>query len=651
MVTKEDLPRLFSLLNDTSRPEEVALVQNAIVTAINQYEKEDRKANLVLEQLNNAPEARKSRYFALLANIGGDQALNAVSSAFKNGNQTTKAAAIKALSSWSDASAAKILLKISEEGNGDFKDEALEGYIQAISQSNYPDAQKLLLFRKAMDVAEIKHKKAILKEIRDLKTFPTLVFAGRFLGNQELKKEAALTVMNIAISNNFHGELVKNLLKKAMPVLEGRDAEYQKKAILIFIDEMPEGKGFVALFNGEDLSGWKGLVGNPISRAKMDEDELREKQKKADEEMRQSWKVEDGELTFTGEGSNIVTQKKYGDFEMFVDWKIYDDGQQNGDAGIYLRGTPQVQIWDTSRVDVGAQVGSGGLYNNQKNPSDPLVVADNPLGEWNTFHIIMKGDRVTVFLNGQLVTDNMVLENYWDRSLPIFPEGQIELQAHGSRIGYRDIYIREIPRQESYKLSAEEKEAGFKVLFDGTNMHHWMGNKKDYVIEDGKMVVREPKFGNGGNLYTKKEYDDFIFRFEFKLTPGANNGLGIRAPLEGDAAYKGIELQILDNTAEIYENLEEYQYHGSIYGIAPAKRGFLKPVGEWNYQEVIVDGPNIKVNLNGTTILDADISEAIKNGTLDGKDHPGLKREKGHIGFLGHGSEVWFRNIRIKELD
>ncbi|MFD2147032.1 3-keto-disaccharide hydrolase [Mucilaginibacter antarcticus] len=151
-------------------------------------------------------------------------------------------------------------------------------------------------------------------------------------------------------------------------------------------------------------------------------------------------------------------------------------------------------------------------------------------------------------------------------------------------------------------------------------------------------------------MYTKEEFSDFVFRFEFKLTPGANNGLGIRAPLTGDAAYTGMELQILDNEHPMHKDLHVYQYHGSIYGTAAAKRGYLKLTGEWNYEEVIVNGPKIKVILNGTTILDADITDARKNGTLDKKEHPGLQRDSGHIAFLGHGSDVEFRNIRIKDL-
>jgi hypothetical protein len=337
---------------------------------------------------------------------------------------------------------------------------------------------------------------------------------------------------------------------------------------------------------------------------------------------------------------------------MYVDWKIIDDHKGQGDAGIYLRGSPQVQIWDTTRHSAGAQVGSGGLYNNQVHESKPLKVADNKLDEWNTFHIIMKADRVTVYLNGQLVTDNVILENYWDRKQPIFPIEQIELQAHGSPVAYRDLYVKELPQPKPFELSDEEKKDGFKVLFDGTNMFNWIGNTVDYTTEDGNLVIHpRPGKGNGGNLYTKQEYSDFVFRFEFKLTPGANNGLGIRAPLEGDAAYTGMELQILDNEAPQYKDLHVYQYHGSVYGTIPAKRGYLKPVGEWNYEEVIVKGPKIKVILNGTVINDADITEARKNGAADGKPHPGLQRDSGHIGFLGHGDVVYFRNIRVKDLN
>lgn len=204
--------------------------------------------------------------------------------------------------------------------------------------------------------------------------------------------------------------------------------------------------------------------------------------------------------------------------------------------------------------------------------------------------------------------------------------------------------------KDRYQLSAAEKAEGFKVLFDGTDLSQWTGNTTDYVVEDGDLVIY-PDRGGKGDLFTKEEFNDFVFRFEFQLTPGANNGLGIRAPLEGTAAYEGIELQILDNDADVYKKLEPYQYHGSVYGVMPAKRGYLKPIEEWNYQEVHVKGNQIKVTLNGHVILDGDITNAIRNGTMDQKKHPGLSRRSGHIAFLGHGTVVRFRNVRVKELD
>ncbi len=204
--------------------------------------------------------------------------------------------------------------------------------------------------------------------------------------------------------------------------------------------------GFTAAFNGKDLSGWKGLLDpkkkldNPINRAKLSPDELKAAQAEADENMRANWRVENGTLVFSGKGRSLATDKPYADFEMWVDWKI----EEKGDSGIYVRGTPQIQIWDTNLKN-GAHVGSGGLFNNQKNPAIPLKKADKPVGQWNTFFIRMVGDKVTVYLNGELVTDNVVLENYWDRTQPIFPKEQIELQNHGNTLYFKNIYLRELP--------------------------------------------------------------------------------------------------------------------------------------------------------------------------------------------------------------
>lgn len=203
--------------------------------------------------------------------------------------------------------------------------------------------------------------------------------------------------------------------------------------------------------------------------------------------------------------------------------------------------------------------------------------------------------------------------------------------------------------RDRFSLSAEEKKAGYEILFDGKDMLRWTSNTDEYKIEDG-CIVMQPADGHG-NLYTKKEYDNFILRFEFLLTPEANSGLGLRHKMiTTKSGYDGMELQILDNSAPIYANLKPYQYHGSLYGWVPAKRGYLKPAGEWNYQEVIAEGSKIKIILNGTTILDTDIQEAVKD-VPENKIPKSLLYKKGHIAFLGHNSVVKFRNIRIKELD
>lgn len=196
------------------------------------------------------------------------------------------------------------------------------------------------------------------------------------------------------------------------------------------------------------------------------------------------------------------------------------------------------------------------------------------------------------------------------------------------------------------RVAAPQTGDAFHKIFNGTDLSGWQGDTSGYTVANGELQCT-PK---GKNLWTTHRYGDFHLRFDFKLSPGANNGLGIRMPAEGDAAYAGMELQILDDGDPQYAKLQPWQYHGSIYGVVAAKRGSLKPVGEWNTQEVIVRGSRVKVVLNGTTIVDADVQPLADGGTPDGKDHPGLRRQSGFIGFLGHGHSVWFKNIELKEL-
>ncbi len=220
--------------------------------------------------------------------------------------------------------------------------------------------------------------------------------------------------------------------------------------------------GFRALFNGVDLKGWKGLAHKKApERRALKGAALRAAQAEADDNMREHWRVVEGVLTYDGKGRSLSTTKNYGDFEIYVDWKI----PPGADSGIYLRGTPQIQIWDPwdarTKKDLpldtpedwvvayrnGRNLGSGGLWNNKRHRNSPLVLADNKPGEWNTFLIRMVGEKVTIYLNGKLIVDQVVLENYWDkeRNAPVYRSDQIELQHHGSPLYFKNIYLRELP--------------------------------------------------------------------------------------------------------------------------------------------------------------------------------------------------------------
>ena len=653
LAGQNDQTKVFELLKSASDPAITEDLQSALVTAALKNPDAEKRSDYLLSEISSKGigyDNLKIKVIPVLAKTGGREALKLVSKEFNGENSSLREACFNAMINWCDYSASSSLYTICASGNKSYEKSAFDGYLRQVRSAPLTDDQKLLLYRKIMPYAlNDEQKNKLLSETGRLKTYPALFFVAGYIDNESTSAEAARAAMGIAMpvsgsATGLYGTLVREILKKATLKLKGAESDYEKEMISKYLVSMPADEGFVPMFNGKDLTGWQGLVENPVARAKMKPDVLAKKQAEANKKVPLNWSVRDGMIWFTGTGDNLCSIKEYGDFEMYVDWKI----SKEGDSGMYLRGSPQVQIWDTSRVDVGAQVGSGGLYNNQKNQSKPLKVADNPVGDWNTFRILMIGEKVSVWLNGELVVDNVTLENYWDRNIPIFPKGAIELQAHGTDLAFRDIYIREISEKE-FNLTPEEKSEGFVAIFNGRNLDNWVGNKSSYVVEDGNIVVK-PGDGSGGNLYTDKEYSDFVIRFEFLLTPGANNGLGIRAPLTGDAAYVGMELQILDDTAPVYADLQPYQYHGSVYGVIPSKKGHQKPVGEWNYEEVRIQGTKITITLNGAVIVDGDIAGPRDNGTMDHNPHPGLKNTTGHIGFLGHGSELKFRNIRIKDL-
>ncbi len=408
-------------------------------------------------------------------------------------------------------------------------------------------------------------------------------------------------------------------------------------------------EGFVALFNGKDLSGWHGRPHlDPRQYTAMGAPELSMKSSGWNEDAKKHWKVVGGELVNDGQGVFLTSDRDYGDIELRVDFKI----EPKGDSGIYLRGTPQVQIWDSRKEagywDLGANKGSGGLWNNSPGApgKDPLVHADKPIGEWNRFRVVQVGSRTTVYLNDALVVDQAPMENYWDRSLPLFARGAIQLQTHGGITRWRNINARTIPPDEANAILSGRAPQGFRPLFDGQTLKGWAGPVDDYEVARGAIRCKP---GKGGAIYYDEPFSDFVARVEFRLPPGGNNGLLIRFPGRGEPHTLSMcELQILDDDAPKYSDLDPRQYCGSVYGMVAAKRGYLRPAGQWNFEEVTVNGPKIQVELNGTMIVEADLSKVTE--FKDNTPHPGKDRTSGFFGFAGHHDPVEFRHVRVKPL-
>jgi len=417
-------------------------------------------------------------------------------------------------------------------------------------------------------------------------------------------------------------------------------------------------KGFTPLFNGKDLTGFRG--GDTFDHRKLlampeaDRTAQIAKWTKTLTEVdaktgKPNWHVENGELVNGGNGAYATTEKDYGDFELLLEYKTVP----LADSGIYLRGVPQVQIWDyteKAKFNLGANKGSGGLWNNSPGApgKDPLVLADKPFGQWNSFRIVMVGSRVSVWLNGKSVVQHAVMENFYDRKKPIPARGPIQLQTHGGEIRWKNVFIREIGGTEANQILASHGQEGFKSIWNGKDLSGWNGAVADYEVVDGSIRCKK---GKGGCLFTQAEYADFAFRAEVQVPSAGNNGFAIRYPGSGDAAYVAMtELQVL---AEDYESktgskLDPRQAYGGAYGMAPAHQGYQRPNGEWNFQETYVQGSRIRTELNGFVILDADLS-TITN-YMANSPHPGKTRTKGHFGFAGHNDPVAFRNLSVKPL-
>ncbi|MEZ6066685.1 MAG: DUF1080 domain-containing protein [Planctomycetaceae bacterium] len=408
-------------------------------------------------------------------------------------------------------------------------------------------------------------------------------------------------------------------------------------------------EGFRPLFNGQDLTGWHGMTTfDPVKLASMSEEDRAKQLADWNATIAPHWTVVDGVLVNDGHGAYLTTDEDFRDYELLVDYKTVP----KADSGIYLKSTPQVQIWDSteeSKFNIGANLGSGGLWNNSAGApgKDPAELADRPFGEWNHFRIQQIGARTSVWLNDKHVVDHAIMENYFHRDQPLFPTGKIQLQTHGGEISWRGVMIREISPEEANHTLREHLGDGYTDLFNGTDLTGWTGAVANYEVVDGAIRCKP---GHGGVLHTEEMYGDFQVQLEIKIPEGCNNGLAIRYPGEGDTAYTGMcELQVLDSEHPKYASLDARQYHGSAYGMVAAHRGYLRPAGEWNFQVVTVKGSKITVELNGSVILDTDLSKVTE--FMGGRPHPGMNRTEGYFGFAGHSDPVEFRNVKIKRLE
>lgn len=639
VTTPADFNRLCGLLNQ-AQEDDVKALQAGLKNALAK-ESSDMQYKMVAGQMAAAPE--KARYYPLLAQAASKEAIDALLAA------DDRQAAFAALLTVQNPAMVDVLYDLARQ-NPAWTDAAISRYTDFVSKSRNTPMRKYQLYRRGLEAKPSpKVQNKLLKALAKTPEFPVLVLAVKYLDNPATAETAALAVKTAAAKNpDMGGEIVASALKKAQEVYaelakSDADAGYAVDEIKGLLAKLPA-EGFVPASLAPEA--WKAVAGDPNARRAMKPKALAKAQQEADAAAAGTWNAADGVLTGATGTPTLGSAKEYENFCLIVEWKT------DGEAGLGIRSIPQIALGGRN---------AGALTGNMLHENTAPAAANRP-GEWNTMEVRVVNDRVTVVLNGITTCNNVILENTCNREIPAYTEGQILLVGGTAPVSFREMYVRELPPTPRFELSPEEAAEGFEVLFDGTSMHKWTGNTTNYVPVDGTIYVTA-QYGGSGNLYTKKEYGDFVLRFEFAFDrEGVNNGIGIRTPMGVDAAYHGMEIQVLDHDAPIYKNLREYQQHGSVYGIIPAKRVKFPSLGTWNVEEIRAVGDRITVTVNGEVILDGDIRQACqghnvapdggKNNpyTVDHKNHPGLFNASGHIGLLGHGAGIKFRNIRIKEL-
>ncbi len=544
-------------------------------------------------------------YYPLLAQCGTMQAIGLLTKGYEG---TDKAAALNALLEVSNPAVTGILYDIAAKSGASEKDRILRRYIALVKKSKPTASQAYFLYSRALDLNPGEDiQKLVIRALTQSPTLPAAMLAASRINDPKLGFYAASIFTDIINKNASlrRGEAMKNIVKSTIPVFQAQKDKGNADAGYS-IDRV---NGFLADWN--DNGGFTTLQGENPAKC----------------------------------GKSIALPGKPENFELYLDFK------PAGDATATLRGMDLIK-WNRQQA----------VY----------AVGDKrvPLAEgWNTMHVLMRDDRVSIDIDGTPVSENEMLNIIpgTDRKAPV--NGEVKFTGN---FEYRNFYYEILPETPIYTLSDEEKAQGFELLFDGRSLENFHGNTSAYVPVDGCIYV-SAQYGGQGNLYTKKNYSDFIFRFEFFFdVPAVNNGIGIRTGKDVtgvDAAYDGMEIQILDHDDPVYQGhpygytgLRPYQNHGSVYGIFVPEHIDFGPIKQWHTEEIKAVGDHITVTVDGKVVTDVNVRDAVqghnvapdgsKNNpyTLDHQNHPGLFNKEGHISFCGHGAGVKFRNIRVLDL-
>ena len=530
-------------------------------------------------------------------------------------------------------------------------DRALGRYAELTARFRTTPVRLYQQTRRALELeASDATRSRLLTNLLDVQAYPALVLAASYLENEGTAAAAAAVVKNLVAKGSPMpgGADVRAAIEKAREVYHrlaqsDADAGYAVDEISGLLGRLPEA-GFVAL--PADPAAWQPVADEPAPGRKLSAAAAAKLRRSAETALRENWTGRDGMLVYAGKSpSTIALEGAYENFEFWLEWR------SQGEAGLGVRSLPLVRLG-----------GAGTTVRTAEGFVQDVPASDNAAGEWNTLYVKVADDRITVVENGVTVVENRTMENLREPGMPVGVTGTVWIAGLGAPVELRDMWLRELPSTPLYELSEEERAEGFELLFDGRSLHKWTGNKVNYVPLDGTIDVTA-SYGGGGNLYTKKEYGDFILRFEFRfLREAVNNGIGIRTPMGVDAAFDGMEIQVLDHDDPIYRDLHAYQQHGSVYGVIAAKRVVFPPLGEWNVEEIRAVGDHITVTVNGEVILDGNIREACQGHAvapdggaenpymIDHRNHPGLFNKKGHIAFCGHGAGIQFRRVRILDL-